>query len=248
MGNDQNNQTAVLVLRHVPFEHLGYAADVLQEENIGFRYCEMGEPVSPQELRDAAGLIVMGGPMSANDPEPWVERETAVIRGAIDAGRPVLGICLGAQLVAKTLGAQVYRNRVKEIGWSEVHWTAAAASDALFAGLRSPEAIFQWHGETFTLPEGSEKLAWTRDCDNQAFRWGQIVYGLQFHPEVTPEMIEDWCRQDANCGDLQELTAPVDAYAHTESQQELCRTVFRRWVRSVIFGTVLENTPVPTKD
>jgi GMP synthase (glutamine-hydrolysing) len=231
MSSETTKTRNVLVLRHVPFEHLGYAAQVLDAEDIPYQYRDMGAEISTAEIGSSAALIVMGGPMSANDPEPWVDTELTAIRTAIDYRRPVLGICLGAQLIAKALGGKVHPNPIKEIGWSRVYWTEAGAADPLFAGLQSPETIFQWHGETFTLPPQSTLLAWTADCLNQAFRWGPNVYALQFHPEVTPDMIEDWCRQDANCGDVRELTVPIDAYAHSESQRELCHLVFTRWVR-----------------
>ena len=112
----------------------------------------------PVDLADTAGLILMGGPMSANDDLPWIPPEIATIREAVHRGIPVLGICLGAQLIARALGARVYRNPEKEIGWSSLQWTAAASADPLFHGFRDPETVFQWHGETFDLPPGAEHL------------------------------------------------------------------------------------------
>jgi hypothetical protein len=93
--------------------------------------------------------------------------------------------------------------------------------------------VFQWHGETFDLPSASEWLAWSDACPHQAFRSGNNIYGLQFHLEVTPEMIADWCGQDANCGDVRELTGPIDPDAHAERQRELADVVFTRWVESL---------------
>jgi GMP synthase (glutamine-hydrolysing) len=167
--------------------------------------------------------------MSANDDLPWIPPEIATIRAAVHRGIPVLGICLGAQLIARALGARVYRNPEKEIGWSPLQWTAAASADPLFHGFRDPETVFQWHGETFDLPPGAEHLAYSSACRHQAFRTGANVYGIQFHLEVTPEIVEEWLRQDAACGPLREATAPIDPHAHASRLAEVAATVFDRW-------------------
>ena len=155
---------------------------------------------------EAAALIFLGGPMSVNDDLPYLRREIELIREAAARRQPVLGICLGAQLIAKAFGARVYPNPQKEIGWFDLQFTDAAARDPLFSGL-SREAVFHWHGETFDLPAGSELLASSELCRHQAFRV-QIKHPtrLQFHLEITPAMIADWCVQDENCGDVRELT------------------------------------------
>jgi GMP synthase-like glutamine amidotransferase len=184
---------------------------------------------APERIGEAAGLIFMGGPMSANDDLPYLRAELALIEQAAQAGVPILGVCLGSQLIAKALGARVYRNRVKEIGWYPVSWTPAAASDPLFAGLAAPETVFHWHGETFDLPPGAEWLARSEACAHQAFRVGANVYGLQFHLEVTPEMIADWVAQDQNCHDVRELDAPIDPHANAPRLRELASLVFCRW-------------------
>jgi GMP synthase-like glutamine amidotransferase len=132
-------------------------------------------------------------------------------------------------LIAKALGARVYRNPVKEIGWFPVEWTPAAACDPLFAGLSAPETVFHWHGETFDLPPGAEWLARSEACAHQAFRVGANVYGLQFHLEVTPEMIADWVTQDQNSPDVRELDAPIDPHANALRLQQLATQVFTRW-------------------
>jgi GMP synthase (glutamine-hydrolysing) len=220
----------VHAFRHVGFEHLGLIAPALQSRGLAVQYVDMfdGAP-PPQRIGDAAGLIFMGGPMSANDDLPYLRAELALIERAAQAGTPVLGVCLGAQLIAKALGARVYRNRVKEIGWFPVSWTPAAASDPLFAGLSDAETVFHWHSETFDLPPGAELLARSEACSHQAFRVGANVYGLQFHLEVTPEMIADWVTQDQNCGDVRELAAPIDPHANAPRLQQLATLVFTRW-------------------
>ncbi len=182
----------------------------------------------------AAGLIFLGGPMSANDDYGYLRQEIRLIERAVQAGTPVLGICLGAQLLARALGAPVYRNRVKEIGWFPVTWTPATRDDPLLAGLSGQDSVFHWHGETFDLPAGSAWLASSERCRNQGFRFGDNAWGLQFHLEVTPDMIDAWCREDANCGDIRELEAPIDPYLHSERLATLSSLVFGRWADLVI--------------
>jgi GMP synthase-like glutamine amidotransferase len=222
------------VFRHTPPEHLGLIEDELRRAGVQFEYIDMegGAEMPPVAPFDA--LISMGGPMSANDGLPFLRREMELIREAAGAGKAVLGICLGAQLIAKALGARVYRNAVTEIGWFPVYWTAAARTDPLFAGLAGePETVFHWHGETFDLPEGAEWLAWSERCRHQAFRCGATVYGLQFHLEVTPAMIEDWVRHPDNSAGVNALAAPIDPLAGGQRLARIAGDVFRRWCRLV---------------
>lgn len=220
----------VLAFRHVPFEHLGLIAPALESRGLQFDYVDLvREPDAAVNLEAARGLVFMGGPMSANDDLAYIHRELALIERAAAAGKPILGVCLGAQLVAKALGARVYRNPVKEIGWYPITWTEAAGRDRLLAGLAGEETVFHWHGETFDLPAGAEWLASSPACRHQAFRWGDSAYGFQFHLEVTPEMISDWVSQDLNGGDVRELDSPPDPHAHTARMAELSRIVFGRW-------------------
>ena len=220
----------VLAFRHVPFEGVGHIGPVLQARSIDLEYADLyREDAASPDISAYAGLIFLGGPMSANDPLPYLERERALIVQAAGRGQPLLGICLGSQLIARTLGGDVHRNGAKEIGWFDVHFTEAAAEDSLFAGIRGPETVFHWHGDTWELPPGAQRLALSQACRNQAFRAGSNIYGLQFHLEVTPEMIADWQMQDENCGDVRELPAPLDPHAHSVRQCELSQVVFGRW-------------------
>src|ERR1017187_3030612 len=126
----------VFAFRHVPFEDLGLIRASLEERGISIEYADLFRPgATAPDITQAAGLIFMGGPMSANDDLPWLRQELQLISQAVDRRQPVLGVCLGAQLIAKALGSRVYQNAVKEIGWFEIHLTEAAARDALFAGL-----------------------------------------------------------------------------------------------------------------
>jgi len=219
----------VLAFRHVPFENLGLIADSLEEHDIKCRYVDQYEDPRPPAVDEAEGLIFMGGPMSVNDDLPYIRQELRLIEEAVACGKPVLGVCLGAQLIAKALGGRVYRNPVKEIGWFPVRFTEAARTDPLFADFSAPEIVFHWHGETFDLPPGADLLAFSDACRHQAFRVGPNVYGLQFHLEVTPEMIADWCVQDANCGDMREIEAPIDPHCNAPRLRELSRQIFGRW-------------------
>jgi len=202
---------------------------VLRERGIGFDYADLyaadAPAVDPERYH---ALVFMGGPMSVNDDLAYLRREEEYIRAAASNGVPVLGICLGSQLIAKALGADVRRNGSKEIGWFALRFTDAGNADPLFHGLPA-ETVFHWHGETFDLPAGAVLLASSDLCRNQAFRVGDGTYGLQFHLEVTPEMIADWCLQDENCGDVRELTSPLDPYYNAERMKELSRRVIGAW-------------------
>ena len=173
--------------QHVPFEGLGSMEVWLREagyETGVTRWYSGDFPPDPAEI-DL--LIVMGGPMSVNDENiyPWLVAEKAYIRRWILADRPLLGVCLGAQLIASSLGARVYPNAVKEIGWFPVTAVMPVAENA----FRFPTElrVFHWHGETFDLPDGAIHLARSAGCEHQAFQIGRRVIGLQFHLETTPE-------------------------------------------------------------
>ena len=219
----------ILAFRHVPFEGLGLIEASLSARGVGVRYASLYESGALPDIADYHGLISLGGPMSVNDDLPYLRQEMRLIREAIARRQPVLGICLGAQLIASALGAPVRRNPAKEIGWFPIHFTGAASADPLFHGLAQPETVFHWHGETFDLPDGAELLASSGLCHNQAFRIGSTVYGLQFHLEVTPDMIADWCVQDQNCGEVRELDHPIDPGYNAARLAALSDLVFGRW-------------------
>lgn len=185
-------------LQHVPFEGLGSIETWLLAAGYTItssqRY-QSDELPSPQDIDM---LIVMGGPMSINDEQdyPWLVTEKRFIKQVIDLGKPVLGICLGAQLIANVLGAQVYPNAEKEIGWFPVN-RIDTIPDYVFQFPKEMPA-FHWHGETFGLPEHAVHLAKSEACQNQAFQFGDSVIGLQFHLETTPESAAILVEQCAN--------------------------------------------------
>ena len=173
-------------LQHVPFEGLGSIETWLLDagHELSFtRWFESGKLPGPNQV-DL--LIVMGGPMSVHDEidHPWLAQEKAFIQEVITSGKPVLGICLGAQLIASAMGAKVYPNWAKEIGWFPVH-DLTSASEGVFDFPATLQA-FHWHGETFDLPPGSQRIARSGHCLNQGFSLGDRVIGLQFHLETTP--------------------------------------------------------------
>lgn len=156
---------------------------------------DQGEPV-PSNPSVFSGLSFMGGPMSVNDPLPWVDEECALIRAAVAADIPVLGHCLGGQLMSKALGGQVTKNLVKEIGWGEVSVADTAAGREWLGGTRE-FLSFHWHGETFSLPPGASPILGNRHCANQAFALGKHL-AMQCHVEMTEAMIRLWNSQWAD--------------------------------------------------
>jgi GMP synthase (glutamine-hydrolysing) len=184
------------VLQHVAFEGPGAIGDVLCRSGHSQRVVriDQGEPVpSAESVGGMAGLVVMGGPMSVNDEElAWLHDERRLLRAAVDAGLPVLGICLGAQQLAAALGGVVAPGPEPEIGVGEVHLGPAALHDPVLGPAGSPLACMHWHGDTFTLPDGAVLLASNDAYPHQAFRFGERAYGFQFHIEVTANLIGHW--------------------------------------------------------
>jgi len=185
----------VLVFQHDPFEDLGFFAEVLEKKRASYRVIQLFHGEMPaEEWERIQALIILGGTMSVNDEEeyPFLRWEKRIIRAAIDEAVPILGVCLGAQLIANTLGTVVYHGRVKEIGWSPVSITPHGQVDSLLGYLPETATVFQWHGDGFDLPAGAIRLASSVNYENQAFRLGRNIYGLQFHLEVTPRMVARW--------------------------------------------------------
>ncbi len=181
----------VAIFRHSSTEGPGYFATYLERRTLPWKLVALdsGEPI-PKNVRDFAGLAFMGGPMSVNDPLPWIPPALELIREAVRKDVPVIGHCLGGQLMSKACGGTVGPNPVKEIGWGEVRIADNAVAREWFGNLE-PFLSFHWHGETFTIPPGGTRIASSAHCANQAFAIGKHL-GMQCHVEMTPEMIRSW--------------------------------------------------------
>ncbi|MEN6509733.1 MAG: gamma-glutamyl-gamma-aminobutyrate hydrolase family protein [Smithella sp.] len=177
--------------KHVPFEDIGSIRSYLTTVGYTITCTPFFKSANLPALEKIDLLIVMGGPMSVNEEKryPWLVSEKQFIHQMIMSGKPVLGICLGAQLIASAMGAKVYPNSVKEIGWFPIY--GFSSSDRSI--FRFPQSVqaFHWHGETFDLPTGATRIAKSDGCENQAFQLGQSVIGLQFHLETTPQSAQD---------------------------------------------------------
>lgn len=185
----------VLVFQHEPEEGLGTFAHILEEQKVGFHYIYLFRDEIPTESWDEVrALIVLGGSMGVYEEEkyPFLKWEKSIIRTAVKNGIPLLGICLGAQLIASATGAQVYQGNFQEIGWYPISMTLEGEMDPLLGHVPNQAIVFQWHGDSFDLPKGAHRLASSVYYPNQAFRMGKNVYGLQFHLEITPSVVERW--------------------------------------------------------
>jgi GMP synthase (glutamine-hydrolysing) len=229
--------TSWLVLRHAQAEGLGLLTNVLRDFGVHHRYLDLprGE-TPPRDLRDLGGLIVLGGPMAAYEQSkyPFLATETVLIERAIAAGRPVLGICLGAQLIAQALGARVYAGEKREVGWLPVTITEDGNDDPCFAGTGPTLNVFQMHGDTWELPPDAHNLARSSLYEQQAFSYSEVVYGLQFHIEFTDTMITRLATEPesksfiAGAGvDPQKLIA--ESPGHVRSLGDVVQRVFTRY-------------------
>lgn len=187
----------VLIIQTLASEGPGRVREILEEQGweVDLRYLEGGDPVpSGEEVLAYGAAVLLGGPMSVYDHQdyPFLKDVARLSRDLLRSGLPTLGICLGAQFLALASGRKVYKNRVPEVGFYEVELTPEGCRDPLFRGVGSKFTVFQWHDDTFDLPEGAALLASSPDCRCQAVRFGARQYGLQFHVELTREMIYEW--------------------------------------------------------
>jgi GMP synthase (glutamine-hydrolysing) len=182
-------------LQHVPFEGPGAFTTALTARGVSLKRYLVPQDGLPNDVGDL--LIVMGGPMSVNDPDPWIAQETEFIRSVILTGKPVIGVCLGSQFMAKSLGATVRSGKALEIGMTPVKPTAEAKQDPVFRTLPESFNVFEWHGEVFDLPKDCVPLAGSDIAPLQAFRYGAHAYGLLFHLEMEENGIESLCRECA---------------------------------------------------
>jgi GMP synthase-like glutamine amidotransferase len=184
----------VLIIKHVEIEGPGLIEDCLRQEKTPYQILILEPGLPLPKLDNLSHIVILGGPMNVyeEDRYPFLKDEDLFIKESIQRGKFVLGICLGAQLIAKALGARVIKSPAREIGWYDVSLTRIGAVDPLFSHLPKTFSVFQWHEDTFEMPHGATLITTSSLVPYQAFRYGDNAYGLQFHLEVTGEMIREW--------------------------------------------------------
>lgn len=210
----------VLIIKNISNEGPGTIEDYLKEKGAGYQILDFSDCSATGNIPDTRGfthLVIMGGPMAVYESEglPFLHYEQALIRVFIKQNKPVLGICLGAQMIAHALGARVYAGKTKEIGWYKVALTPEGMEDPVMAAIsvnNAPYAeVFQWHGDTFDLPANALRIASSEVYENQAFRYKDNVYALQFHIEVRPEIVKEWLegKEDIDLDDIMKTTGGI---------------------------------------
>jgi len=229
----------VAIFRHASTEGPGYFATVLDSRQIPWRLIRVDAGAAvPADPREFSGLVFMGGPMSVNDDLPWIAPVLGLIHASVAADIPVLGHCLGSQLMSKALGGVVTRNRIKEIGWGKVTVCEGPAARDWFGATRAFTA-FHWHGETFSLPSGAERVLTNDNCENQAFALGRH-FGMQCHVEMTSEMIDVWCETGAAEIAASDSPAVQSAAAiqgaidtHLSALNRVADGIYARWIEGL---------------
>lgn len=230
----------VAVYRHAETEGPGYFATFLDQRAIPMKLIKIDEGVSvPADASEYSGHVFMGGPMSVNDDLPWIPQTLDLIREAVAQDIPVLGHCLGGQLMAKALGGSVCKNPVKEIGWGEVSVVNNAVARQWFGDAPATFEAFHWHGETFTVPEGAIRILESRYCSNQAFAMGKHM-AMQCHVEMTAEMVKTWCEVGAdevaeNPGPGVQLVAVIqqDLERHVQALNARAAGIYSQWIKGL---------------
>lgn len=211
---------AVLILKNIPTEGPGSIEDYLLQAHITYSIVELGAGETPPSLENFTSLVILGGPMSVYEMEnyPHLLTGSRIIREALNREMSILGICLGAQMIAHCLGADVYAGSEKEIGWHHIELTGEGLKDPLMRKLAiHPQVgdfwrkfkVFHWHGDTFDLPPGAMSLASSKLFRHQAFRFGSRAYAFQFHIEVTAEMIHEWFQESTELGRMTQETERI---------------------------------------
>jgi GMP synthase-like glutamine amidotransferase len=218
----------LLALENVEGEHLGCFEQLAEARGISVEYRRLWRGDDLEDALEYDLIVILGGPMSVNDEEsyPYLAEEKAMIRRALAENKPLLGVCLGAQLIASALGARVYPGEEKELGWYPLTLTQEGKQDEVFSAFPSRLEVFQWHGETFDLPREATLLASSQLYPHQAFRVGRS-YALQYHLEVTSQMVREWSREVPDKRDeillnLEERVAKLNHWAEV---------FFDRWLR-----------------
>jgi GMP synthase (glutamine-hydrolysing) len=243
----------ILVFQHVPYEPLGTLDPLLKEAGFRIRYVNFGRaPESRPSLDGYEALIILGGPMNSDqiDSHPNLTTEIELIREAVERQLSVLGICLGAQLLAKALGGSVSRNPTREIGWYDVELTDSGSDDPVLSKFATVQRVFQWHEDGIQLPPGAVHLATSDASAVQAFRHGEHVYGFQFHLEVDQSLIERWLTVPANQETLQDEAGRVDPDSIRQQNidsvgalEALSKDTFSRWINRFEIGPRRRSLP-----
>jgi GMP synthase-like glutamine amidotransferase len=231
----------IAIFRHSLIEGPGYFAEFLDECGIPWQLIRIdaGDAV-PNDVSKFSGLAFMGGPMSVNDDLPWIVPVLELIRNAVERDIPVLGHCLGGQLISKALGGVVTRNPVKEIGWGNATVSDNDTARAWFGDMQSFEA-FHWHGETFSLPQGAVHLLSSVHCENQAYAIGKHL-ALQCHVEMTEQMIRDWCEVGVDEIAVKAGTPAVQSVSAMQAQMvgklpqlhAVAGRLYQRWIAGLV--------------
>jgi len=230
----------IAIFRHAVSESPGYLTEFLDARQLPWHLVRIdaGEAV-PDDVNQFSGLVFMGGPMSVNDPLSWIEPVLRLIRDAVAHDIPVLGHCLGGQLMSRALGGVVTKNPVKEIGWGEVSVADNSEAQAWFGEVKSA-TVFHWHGETFSLPVCAVHLLSSKHCVNQAYALGKHL-ALQCHVEMTAAMIREWCEigageiaASAGSAGVQSATAIQNlVQQHLQALQELAERLYAKWIEGL---------------
>jgi GMP synthase (glutamine-hydrolysing) len=235
---NQHRRSAV-ALRHVAFEDLGLLAAVMETEGWSVSFCEAAiDDLTHSSIRSADLLIVLGGPIGVyeTDAYPFLKAEIALLEYRLSRNLPTLGICLGAQLMAKALGSRVFAGPVKEIGWGRVELTKDGMASCL-AALDAPEAaVLHWHGDTFDLPTGAVRLASNQNYENQAFAHGPNALALQFHLEADPRQLEEWYvghAAELGAAKISVANLRADTRQRGDRLKPLAIRVFTQWLRGL---------------
>lgn len=230
----------VAIFRHFPIEGPGYFATFLDSHSIPWRLVKVdANEILPSSADQFSGLVFFGGPMSVNDDLPWIAPVLALIRQAVANDIPVLGHCLGGQLMSKALGGAVSKNPTKEIGWGEVSVADNAAAREWF-GEASKFESFHWHGENFTLPDGATCLLSSPYCENQAFALNMHL-GMQCHVEMTEDMVKTWCQAGAeeiagSSGPAVQSAAAMqrDLVNRVSALNQIAHRLYEKWVSGLM--------------
>lgn len=202
----------IKALIHYPPETVGLIGDQIKKLGLLFDEVKLYAGESLPSVDAVSGLVVMGGPMSVNDAQqyPFLKSELDLIKKAIIGKKPVLGICLGAQLIARALGATVFPNKYKEVGWYPIQSLYRAETDYVFKAIPTGTTVLHWHGDTFDLPVGATHMIKSDRCQHQAFKVGKSVVGLQFHLEVTDKMVPVWCQDPLSPGYIKQAGEDIE--------------------------------------